>query len=31
MNSEGQFTRAARETGKKALSSQAWFLKHHGG
>lgn len=31
MNSDGVFTRCPREPGKRLLSSQAWFLKHHGG
>ena len=31
MDRDGVFTRCARESGKKLMNSQAWFLKHHGG
>ncbi len=31
LQSDGSYTRAAREPNKRQPDSQAWFLKHHGG
>ena len=31
MNSDGTYTRPEREPGKRAFSSQGWFLKHLAG